>query len=165
MKYFIVLIFLVFINSFVLRSEEYFIDNNGKRTIITEHNYTEKSFFRAFKLEGSFTDNLGNYGNWEGFVTTFISDGKVTKLDFSNTFNFQNKRKFYLRGYRQEGSDEGAGVGRAMIVYPDKSFKNLANSKCIYSVKFFEETIFSKVKCQIKPEGLKELKNINEQNN
>ena len=165
MKYFIVLILLFCLNSFVLRCEDYFIDNNGKRTIITEHNYTNKSFFRAFKLEGSFTDNLGNYGNWEGFVTTFISDGKVTKLDFSNTFNFQNKKKFYLQGYRQEGTDAGAGVGRAMIVYPDKSFKSLLNSKCVYSVKFFEETFFGKIKCKVKPEGLEELKNIIETNN
>ena len=162
MKYYITLTLLFCLNCFAIKCEDYFIDNNGKRTIITEHNYTDKSSFRAFKLEGSFTDNLGNYGNWEGFVTTFIEDGKVIKLDFSNRFNFQNKKKFYLQGYRQEGSDEGAGVGRAMIVYPDKDFQNLTNSPCIYSVKFFEETIFSKVKCNIQPEGIKELKNIKE---
>ena len=51
-----------------------------------------------------------------------------------------------------------------MIVYPDKSFKSLINSKCVYSIKFFEDTIFSKLKCKVKPEGLKELKNIIEKN-
>ena len=79
-------------------------------------------------------------------------------------FKFQNKNKFYLQGYRQEGTDEGAGVGKAMIVYPDKSFKSLINSKCVYSIKFFEDTVFSKIKCKVKPEGLKELKNIIEKN-
>jgi len=143
-------------------SEDYIIDNNGKRTILTEHNYTDKSFFRAFKIEGSFTDNLGNYGNWNAFVTTYVTDGKVTKLDFSNVFNFQNKNKFYLQGFRQEGTDEGAGVGKAMIVYPDKSFKNLINSKCVYSVKFLEDTFFRKTKCKITKEGLKELQKVNE---
>ena len=106
-------------------SEDYLMDNNGKRTLVTEHNYTNKSSFRAFKIEGSFTDNLGNYGNWNAFVTIYITDGKVTKLDFSNQFKFQNKKKFYMQGFRQEGTDEGAGVGKAMIVYPDKSFKSL----------------------------------------
>ena len=165
MKYSIVLILLFCLNSFTLSSNDYFIDNNGKRTMITEHKYTDKSFFRAFKLEGSFTDNLGNYGNWSGFVTTFISEGKVTKLDFSNMFKFQNKKKFYLQGFRQEGTDEGAGVGKAMIVYPDKSFKSLVNSKCVYSVKFFEDTFFGKIKCKVKPEGFKEIKNIIEKKN
>ena len=162
MKHLLIIISLLITS--VIWSEDYFIDNNGKRTIVTEHNYTDKSSFRAFKLEGSFTDNLGNYGNWSGFVTTFISEGKVTKLDFSNVFKFQNKNKFYLQGYRQEGTDEGAGVGKAMIVYPDKSFKSLINSKCVYSIKFFEDTFFSKLKCKVKPEGLKELKNIIEKN-
>ena len=69
-------------------SEDYIIDNNGKRTIVTEHYYNDKSFFRAFKIEGSFTDNIGNYGNWNAFVTIYITDGKVTKLDFSNQFKF-----------------------------------------------------------------------------
>ena len=94
MKHLLIIISLLITS--VSWSEDYFIDNNGKRTIVTEHNYTDKSSFRAFKLEGSFTDNLGNYGNWSGFVTTFISEGKVTKLDFSNVFKFQNKNKFYL---------------------------------------------------------------------
>ena len=81
--------------------------------------------FRAFKLEGSFTDNLGNYGNWNAFVTTYITDGKVAKLDFGNQFNFLKiKANFIYKVMRQEGTDEGgAGVGKAMIVYPDNSFK------------------------------------------
>lgn len=161
MKYFTLLFLLTFI-CFSIKCEDYFIDNNGKRTIVTEHNYTDKSFFRAFKIEGSFTDNLGNYGNWDAFVTTFITDGKVTKLDFSNTFIFQNKKKFYLQGYREEGTDEGAGVGKAMIVYPDKSFQNLLNRRCVYSVKFLEETYFGKIKCKVTPKGLQDLKNIKE---
>ena len=30
-------------------SEDYFMDNNGKRTVITEHNYNEKSSFESIK--------------------------------------------------------------------------------------------------------------------
>ena len=148
--------------SLVSLSEDYFIDNNGKRTVVTEHYYNDKSLFRAFKIEGSFTDNIGNYGNWNAFVTTYINEGKVTKLDFSNKFTFQNKSKFYLQGFRQEGTDEGAGVGKAIIVYPDRIFKSLKNSKCVYSVKFLEDTFFGKTKCKITKEGLKELQKVSE---
>ena len=143
-------------------SEDYLMDNNGKRTLVTEHNYTNKSSFRAFKIEGSFTDNLGNYGNWDAFVTTYINEGKVTKLDFSNKFTFQNKSKFYLQGFRQEGTDEGAGVGKAIIVHPDRTLKSIKNSKCVYSVKFLEDTFFGKTKCKIPEQGFKELQIISE---
>ena len=160
MKHLLIIFGLLIIS--ISWSEDYLMDNNGKRTIITEHNYTNKSSFRAFKVEGSFTDNLGNYGNWDAFVTTYIDEGKVTKLDFSNKFTFQNKSKFYLQGFRQEGTDEGAGVGKAIIVHPDKTLKSIKNSKCVYSVKFLEDTFFGKIKCKIPEEGFKELQKISE---
>ena len=160
LKYLLIIFSLLFTSG--SWSEDYLMDNNGKRTLVTEHNYTNKSSFRAFKIEGSFTDNLGNYGNWDAFVTTYINEGKVTKLDFSNKFTFQNKSKFYLQGFRQEGTDEGAGVGKAMIVYPDRTFKSLKNSKCVYSVKFLEDTFFGKTKCKIPEQGFKELQKISE---
>ena len=75
---------------------DYIIDNNAKRTIIVEHNYNETSFFRAFKLEGSFTDNLANYGNWEGIVTTVIKNDRVVKLDANTQFTYQNNKKIYF---------------------------------------------------------------------
>ena len=143
-------------------SEDLLIDNNGKRTIVTEHFYTDKSSFRAFKIEGSFTDNLGNYGNWDAFVTTYLTEGKVTKLDFSNKFTFQNNSKFYLQGFRKEGTDEEAGVGKAIIVHPDRNLKSLKNSNCVYSVKFLEDTFFGKTKCKVTKEGLKELQKLSE---
>ena len=160
LKYLLIIFSLLFTSG--SWSEDYLMDNNGKRTLVTEHNYTNKSSFRAFKIEGTFTDNLGNYGNWDAFVTTYINEGKVTKLDFSNKFTFQNKSKFYLQGFRQEGTDEEAGVGKAMIVYPDRTFKSLKNSKCVYSVKFLEDTFFGKTKCKITKEGLQELQKVSE---
>ena len=160
MKYLLIIFGLL--NIPVSLSEDYLMDNNGKRTIVSEHYYTNKSSFRAFKIEGSFTDNLGNYGYWDAFVTTYINEGKVTKLDFSNKFTFQNKSKFYLQGFRQEGTDEGAGVGKAIIVHPDKTLKSIKNSKCVYSVKFLDDTFFGKTKCKIPKEGFKELQKVSE---
>ena len=158
MKYFLVFV-LFFIFSF-LKCEDYIIDNNGTRTIVAEHKYSEKSLFRAFKLVGTFTDNLGNYGNWDAFVTTFVSNGKVLKLNFSSNFIYQNKKRFYQQGFREEGTDIGAGVGKAIITYSDKEFKSLLNSNCMYSVKFLGDTFFGKNKCKINKEALKVLKNV-----
>ena len=49
-----------------------------------------------------------------------------------------------------------------MIVYPDRTFKSLKNSKCVYSVKFLEDTFFGKTKCKITKEGLDELQKVSE---
>ena len=47
-----------------------------------------------------------------------------------------------------------------MIVYPDRTLKSLKNSKCVYSVKFLEDTFFGKTKCKIPEQGFKELQKI-----
>ena len=161
---FLLTIFSLLLHTFSLSKDyfDYIIDNNAKRTIIVEHNYNETSFFRAFKLEGSFTDNLANYGNWEGIVTTFIKNDRVIKLDVNTQFTYQNNKKIYFQGYRQEGTDDRAGVGKSIIIYSDKTLENLIDSKCIYSAKFFEQTLFSKIKCKIKKAGFKELEKVEE---
>ena len=143
----LLIIFSLLLTS-VVWSEDYIIDNNGKRTIITEHYYNDKSFFRAFKIEGSFTDNIGNYGNWNSFVTTYVTDGKVTKLDFSNQFKFQNKKKFYLQGFRQEGTDAGGG-GIFQIIAGIGEFKGLVGKNCNYALAATENfTVMQDVICK-----------------
>ena len=67
-----------------------------------------------------------------------------------------------MQGFIQKVTDEGAGVGKAMIVYPDKSLKSLINSKCVYSVKYLEDTFFGQIKCDIPKEGLREIEKISE---
>ncbi len=69
-----------------------------------------------------------------------------------------------MQGFREEGTDEGAGVGKAVIVFPDKSFKNLINSKCVYSIKFLEDTSFGKIKCNIQKKVYKNLKKLVSEN-
>ncbi len=162
---FSLILYLFLLIHFSLKCDDYILDNNGKRTMITEHTYNKDSLFRAFKIEGTFTDNFGNYGHWDAAVSTYITKGKITKLDFSNQFVFQNKKKIYLQGFREEGTDTVAGVGKAMILYADPEFKNLINSKCVYSVKFLEENFFGKMKCNISPEASKGLNNVKENSN
>ena len=153
-KFFIILILII---NFPLNSADYILNNSGKRIIITEHNYSTKSFYRAFKLEGTFTDNYGNYGNFDAFVTTFINEGKILKLDFSNKYIFQNKKVIFMQGFREDG-DEGAGVGKAIIVFADKAFEALLHNKCVYSIKFLDDTFFGLTKCDINEAALKNIK-------
>ena len=146
-------------------SEDYIIDSTGERTVITEHQYSEESFFRGFKITGTFTDNFGNYGEWDTFVSSFITDGKINKLEFSTRFIYQNHKKIYYQGFRKEGNEEGTGVGRAVIVAADEEFKKLLDNKCNYSVKFFNTSVFLKQKCKLKPDVISVMKDIKEKIN
>ena len=163
MKYFMVIIVCLFSSS--LMCEDYIMDSAGERKIITEHQYSENSYFRGFTVTGTFTDNYGNYGEWDTFVSSFITDGKISKLEFSTRLIYQNHKKIYFQGYRKEGNEEGAGVGRAIIVAGEGEFAKLVNTKCNYSVKFFNSSAFLRQKCKFKSEGLSIMKDIKEQNN
>ena len=127
-----------------------------------EHNFNESSFFRAFKLEGSFTDNFGNYGNWEGIVTTFIKDVKVIKLDVNTEFTYQNNKKIFFQGYRGQDRDEDTGLGKSIWIAGDKELQALIDTKCTYSIKFFNESTFGVNKCKLSEEQFLLLKNMNE---
>ena len=60
----------IFLSLFIfsINAEEYIINFQGKRTTIDVHQYTDKVNFRMIKLDGTFTDKLGNYGNWTAMV-------------------------------------------------------------------------------------------------
>ena len=38
------------------------------------------------KLDGTFTDRLGNYGNWSAMVYVYIRNNQINEHDFSNHF-------------------------------------------------------------------------------
>ena len=57
-----------------LYSNEYLINFQAKVVSSEAHNYTKDSNFNLIKLDGSFTDNLGNYGNWNALASYEISN-------------------------------------------------------------------------------------------
>ena len=160
MKYFL-LLSILYLNLFNLYSNDYVFNISGKKTLITEHNYSDNYFYRAIKLDGAFTDNFGNYGDFDSSVTILIKQGKIYKVDFSNKYIFQNNQMIFMEGKREEGG-KGTGVGKAIIIAADNSFKNLLDSKCVYSIKYFNDTFFSLIKCKVNNDAIERLKNIKE---
>ena len=67
----------------IVNAQDYIWKSDGKRTLITEHKYSDNSKFRGYKIQGTFTDNIGNYGEWNTFVFAVISNNKINKLEFS----------------------------------------------------------------------------------
>ena len=145
-----------------VNAKDYIWKNDGKRTIITEHKYSDNSNFRGYKIQGTFSDNLGNYGEWNTYVFAVISNSKISKLEFSVEFIYQNNKKIFFQGYRGQGSDEDAGVGKSILIAADKELKALIDTKCTYSIKFFNESTFGVNKCKFSEEQFLLIKNMNE---
>ena len=57
-----VFIGFLFLNFNIAHSFEYIRTVNGKRNIITSYKISKSEKFINFVLDGTFTDNLGNYG-------------------------------------------------------------------------------------------------------
>ena len=68
---------------------------------------------------------------------------------------YSNGEILYLKAYRKE-SDFDAGVADAKIVGSSEKYKSLIGTKCIQSVRYFEDTIFGLQKCNLE-EGLNQL--------
>ena len=77
------LISIAFFVSFNLIGDDYILNLTGKRVYNTAHNYTKKDNYRIFELEGAFTDNLGNYGNWSTIVNAEIENNILKYHAFS----------------------------------------------------------------------------------
>ena len=146
----------------IVNAKDYIWKSNGKRTLITEHKYSDNSNFRGYKIQGTFIDNIGNYGEWNTYVFAVISNNKINKLEFSSEFTYQNNKKIFFQGYRGQGSDEDAGVGKSILIAADKELQALIDTKCTYSIKFFNESTFGVNKCKLSEEQFLLLKNMNE---
>ena len=146
----------------VTNAKDYIWKNDGKRTIITEHKYSDNSNFRGYKIQGTFSDNLGNYGEWNTYVFAVITDSKINKFEFSTEITYQNNKKIFFQGYRGQGSDEDAGVGKSILIAADKELQPLIGTKCTYSIKFFNDSTFGVNKCKFSEEQFLLLKNMNE---
>ena len=145
----------------IANAKDYIWKSGGKRTLITEHKYSHNSKFRGYKIQGTFTDNVGNYGEWNTYVFAVITDSKINKLEFSTEFTYQNNKKIFFQGYRGQGSDEDAGVGKSILIAADKEFQALIDTKCSYSIKFFNESTFGVNKCKFSEEQFLLIKNMN----
>ena len=158
----IVLYILILFLFSIVNAKDYIWKSDGKRTLITEHNYSDNSKFRGYKIQGTFTDNIGNYGEWNTYVFAVISNSKINKLEFSTEFTYQNNKKIFFQGYRGQGTDEDAGVGKSILIAADKELEALIDTRCTYSIKFFNESTFGVNKCRFNEEQFLLLKNMNE---
>ena len=147
-KKYLVLIILILLPTFNSFSKDYLINLQAKVINNDKHNYSEGNNFNLIKLDGSFTDNLGNYGNWNALASFELNNNKIKQHFFSAEIIFQNESKMYIQGSRNSKEFE-QGTGTFTVNAASKEIKDLIGTKCIYAINFFKSTSFTNTKCKV----------------
>ena len=147
-KKYLVLIILILLPTFNSFSKDYLINLQAKVVNNDKHNYSEGNNFNLLKLDGSFTDNFGNYGNWNALASFELNNNKIKQHFFSAEIIFQNESKMYIQGSRNSKEFE-QGTGTFTVNAASKEIKDLIGTKCIYAINFFKSTSFTNTKCKV----------------
>ena len=158
MKYLLIII-TAFIVSLISAKDILIVDFGGKRKLINTHQYSKTGKITTYTVEGTFTDNLANYGAWDSMVITQIENGKIVTMDFSTMWEYQNSNRVYFRG-RRGNSDEDTGIGKVVVIGASNSMTSLINTKCTYSIKILNENVFGVQKCELNNDAFKTLKSL-----
>ena len=138
-------------------SLDYISEFQANINIIKEFNISDKEKFRSYELIGTFTDEYGNYGKFDGIIISDIKDNKLIKLEGTAKTIYANNEVLYIKSFRKE-SDFDAGVANMEIIGASDKFKSLIGTKCKQSVRYFKDTIFGLQKCKITKEQSEILK-------
>ncbi len=158
MKYFLFIPFLLFLK--VSYSENYIIEFQAKVKNLIEYNISKTKKFRNYDLEGTFTDNYGNYGKFNAIIISDVENGKLIRLDSTGENIYANNEKIYFRGIREK-SDIDAGIAYNLIIGATKKLNLLVGTKCTTSVRYFDDAIFGINKCKSPKELNKLFSDIN----
>ena len=154
----IVLIFFLFF-FYKAHSFEYTRTISGKRDIVTNFDISKSERFVNFILNGTFTDNLGNYGHSQSNSTVLLKNNEVVRLEGFGKYTYQNNEIFFSRGIRNQ-QEQNSGVGQNEVIGATGSLKELIGIKCTYAIKFFEDYFFWIQKCNITENQKKILSNL-----
>ena len=155
MKFLITLILFIIFNT--AKAEDYIIQFQAKVKNLKEFSISKSEKFRSYELEGTFTDNFGNYGKSSALIVSDIINGKILRLEGTNETIYSNNEKIYSKVFREK-SDIDAGIADMKIVGATNKLKPLIGTSCIISVRYFEDAIFGIQKCKLSQKKSKLLK-------
>ena len=145
-----------------LLAKDYFIDFHAKNIINEKHDYSKGNYYNILKLDGSFTDSLGNYGNFNALASVELRNNKIKQHFVSAEITYQNEAKVYAQGSRTSKEFE-QGTGILLISSTHNSLNELLETKCIYGINFFKSTSFTSTKCDITDASVKQLMKVKNQ--
>ena len=156
----LIIIFIILYSSAIL-SNDYKIDIHGKIVSNEKHKYSDKSYYSILKIDGTFTDNFSNYGNFNALVNLEIENSELKQHFFSTQLTYQDGSIFYGQGSRTSKEFE-QGTGKLLITTANQKLKELIGVKCVYAINFFKSTSFTLTKCKITDAQKKALSDISD---
>ena len=156
MRFLIVILFLAVIG--IVKAEDYILEFQAKVKNLRTFNISNSEQFRSYDLEGTFTDNYGNYGKSSVIIMSDIKNGKLVRLDATSQNIYSNNEKIYMRSVREK-SDIDAGIAYNIVIGASKNLSPLIGMKCTTSVRYFDDAIFGLQKCNTNEDMIKVLKN------
>ena len=159
MKQLIVILLIIFVSCGNVRAFDYIMELHGKREIIKSYPLSKDERYLNFILEGTFTDNLGNYGIWDNSSIVTLQNKNVVNLQGYGKSTYQNNEFIYIKGFRNR-QEQQAGVGKTEVVNASKSLSALIGMSCTYAVNFYEDNAYFIQKCKITEKQKEVLSNI-----
>ena len=140
-------------------AKDYILEQQGKRILVKEHIYSETDNLKVFKLEGTFKDNAGNFGEANSIVNVITVNNIVEKLEASNELIYNGNIKAFNTAKRAN-NELKQGVGKWYFTYANKSISAIINSECIYSIRYYKDNFLTLAKCDIPEKAFDQIKSI-----
>ena len=131
----LIIIFIILYSSAIL-SNDYKIDIHGKIVSNEKHKYSDNSYYSILKIDGTFTDNFSNYGNFNALVNLEIQNSTLKQHFFSAELTYQDGSIFYGQGSRTSKEFE-QGTGKLLITNANKKIERTCRGKMCLCNKFF----------------------------
>ena len=142
-----IFLILSLIFCFSLNATEMVIQTTASYKLET-FTYSNNSTYSIYKGEGSWTNNLGDYGHIR-CMGPIEKKSDFFKLDHICEYINQNNEKMWHRVNREGNQEADAGVGKSIIFDATGKYKKYVGSECPYAIKYLDNKNFSKSKCKI----------------
>ena len=142
-----IFLILSLIFCFSLNATEMVIQTTASYKLET-FTYSNNSTYSIYKGEGSWTNNLGDYGHIR-CMGPIEKKSDFFKLDHICEYINQNNEKMWHRVNREGNQEADAGVGKSIIFDATGKYKKYVGSECPYAIKYLDNKNFSKSKCKL----------------
>ena len=144
----VIFLILSLIFSISLNAKEMVIQTTATY-ILETFTYSNESTYSIYKGEGSWTNNLGDYGHIK-CMGPIEKKSNYFKLNHICEYINQDNEKMWHRVKREGNQDADAGVGKSIIFDATGKYKKYIGIECPYAIKYLDNKNFSKNKCKLK---------------
>ena len=142
-----ILLILSLIFSFSINAKEMVIQTTASYKLET-FTYSNNSTYSIYKGEGSWTNNIGDYGHIR-CMGPIEKKSDFFKLDHICEYINQNNEKMWHRVNREGNQEVDAGVGKGIIFDATGKYRQFIGVKCPYAIKYLDNKNFSIHKCKL----------------